>query len=259
VRLRDHHRLPGRSRCRPPRSRRTGRSATSHEVSLFASLRRSPAAPFRLGGDRPPDHPAAALVRIPHRRRPRRGCSLRTRPCGFWRLASPVFAFSDRGDVARAGHSWPPFLRRTFRARGSGCYRGLADLLSEFGDARGVRFGPSQCRSGPRVTGVSSMPIGPTCRFAAAPSASVFVSRGPTVTSVPPGAGGCGSWVSLRGRAVPRVPPVPPRLLRTGPDAPRWLVLPWAFGPLSGVRRWPLRRHSWRRTNTRGLGRDAAI
>jgi hypothetical protein len=31
--LRDHHRLPGRSFCRPPRSRRTGRSATSREVS----------------------------------------------------------------------------------------------------------------------------------------------------------------------------------------------------------------------------------
>jgi hypothetical protein len=50
-----------------------------------------------------------------------------------------VIALSDRGDAARAGHSWPPFLRRTYRARGSGCYRGLAEFLAELGDARGVR------------------------------------------------------------------------------------------------------------------------
>jgi len=41
----------------------------------------------------------------------------------------------------------------------------------------------------------------------------------------------------VRGSDVPFGSPVPPRLLRTGPDAPRWPGLPWAFVPLSGVRR----------------------
>lgn len=93
---------------------------------------------------------------------------------------------------------------------------------------------PSQCRSRPRLAGVSSMPAGPTCRFAAAPSASVL-SRDPTVTSGSPGVADAAPGF-VRGPDVPRRPPVPPRLLRTGPDAPRWPGLPWAFGPLSGLR-----------------------
>jgi hypothetical protein len=59
--------------------------------SRSASLRRSPAAPFRLGGDRPPDHPATALVRVPANVDAHVGIArvVQTRPCGFWRLASP--------------------------------------------------------------------------------------------------------------------------------------------------------------------------
>jgi hypothetical protein len=131
VGLRDHHHLPGRSICRPPRSRRTGRSATSREVfafrvpSAFAgravpSRRRPASGPSRCGvGSRVRGVDAHVGIAVG-----------RTRPCGFWRLASP-FALSIRGDAARAGHSWPPFLRRTYRARGSGCYRGLAEFVSE--------------------------------------------------------------------------------------------------------------------------------
>jgi hypothetical protein len=131
VGLRDHHHLPGRSICRPPRSRRTGRSATSREVfafrvpSAFAgravpSRRRPTSGPSRCGVGSSPVN-----VRRPRRHR------------GLFKLALAVFGASRlrllasrvRGDAARAGHSWPPFLRRTYRARGSGCYRGLADFL----------------------------------------------------------------------------------------------------------------------------------
>lgn len=139
--MRDHHRLPGRSICRPPHSRRTGRSATSREVSLF----RVPS--------------AFAGRAVPSRRRPASGPSRCGVGSGFrvaealfgiavTKLAPAVFgasrlrviASSIRGDAARAGHSWPPFLRRTYRARSPSCYRGLAELVSEPGDARGVRY-----------------------------------------------------------------------------------------------------------------------
>jgi len=164
----------------------------------------------------------------PRRRRPRRHRDVRTRPCGFWRLASPA-------DCVR--WSWRRRPRGSFVAAFPSAHvpGSLVGLLSRPGR---VRFKtrrrpwdslsrPSQCCSDPRLTGVSSMPIGPTCRFAAAPSASVFLARSDRYVG-PPGAVGCGSWGSIRGSAVPRVPPVPPRLLRTGPDAPRWPGLPWA-------------------------------
>jgi hypothetical protein len=145
-------------------------------------------------------------------------------------------SMSAAGDAARAGHSWPPFLRRTYRARGSGCYRGLADLLSKIGDARGVRSGPSQCRTRPavdrRLVDADRTHL-PLVRCAVR---ECTLARSDRYVGIA-GRGGFGFWGRLRGSGVPRRSPVPPRLLRTGPDAPRWPELPWASGPLSGLRR----------------------
>jgi len=193
--LRDHHRLPGRSVCRPPRSRRTGRSATSREVWQFASLRRSPAAPFRPGGIRPPDHPASALVLCTRCQRPRRHHGHRTRPCGFWRLASPELASS----------AW-------WRRRPRGSFVAAFRSAHVPGPRVGLLSRPGRDRFGPRRRPWGSLwPFAVLIRpavdrrlvdvgrthlpFRRRAVRECFVSRGPTVTSGPPGAGGCGSWV----------------------------------------------------------------
>jgi hypothetical protein len=72
------------------------------------------------------------------------------------------------------------------------------------------------------------------------------------------GRGGFGFWGLVRRLDAPRRSPVPPRLLRTGPDAPRWPGLPWAFGPLSGVRRDSPRASIPEGANARGLRRLVA-
>jgi len=76
---------------------------------------------------------------LPRGRRPCRPRGVRTRPCGFWRLASPCDC---------VGYSWRRRPRGSFVAAfpsahvpdsRSGCYRGLAGFLPKLGDARGVR------------------------------------------------------------------------------------------------------------------------
>jgi hypothetical protein len=72
------------------------------------------------------------------------------------------------------------------------------------------------------------------------------------------GRGGFGFWGHLRGSDVPRRSPVPPRLLRTGPDAPRWPGLPWAFGSSLGCSSAGLRVVISGGANARGLRRLVA-
>jgi hypothetical protein len=75
----------------------------------------------------------------------------------------------------------------------------------------------------------------------------------------PPGRGGFGFWVRFRGPDVPRVPPVPPRLLRTGPDAPRWRWTAMGFCRLSRVFvRRPAAPPLLEAANARGLRRVIA-
>jgi hypothetical protein len=230
VGLRDHHLLPGRSVCRPPRSRRTGRSATSREVSRFASLRRSLAAPFRLEGIRPPDHPAAALVRASRAVDAHVGITVFAN--------SPLRFLAPRVSGAFVEWSW----RR--RPRGS--------FVAAFPSAHvpGPRFGLLS-RPGRDPFGSRRRPWGSLWPFAVFIRPAVdrrLVDVGRThlpfrrravreffSREVRPlrrdrrarADAAPGFW--SRGRAVPRVPPVPPRLLRTGPDEHDGAGLPWAL------------------------------
>lgn len=199
--MRDHHRLPGRSICRPPRSRRTGRSATSREVSRIASLRRSLAAPFRLGGDRPPDHPAPAFVRASALPTPCRHRGVRTRPCGFWRLASP-------GDCIE--YSWRRRPRGSFVAAFPSAHvpGPQPELLSRPGRAhfrvrrRPLGFAVPFAVSIPPAVGRRLVDAGrPHMPFRRRAVRECTLARSDRYVGTA-GRGGCGSWVRPRTRCA---------------------------------------------------------
>jgi hypothetical protein len=110
----------------------------------------------------------------------------------------------------------------------------------------------------PRLIGVSSMLIGPTCRSSAAPFASVR-SRDPTVTSGSPGAAGSASGAVSADQVCHAARRsrlgfyAQGRTFHDGLNCHGLLVLSRVF-----VARSP-RRHSWQRANARGLGRRAAV
>jgi hypothetical protein len=131
---RDHRRCRAWPLCRPPLARggQVGR-ATSREVSgSVASLRRSPAAPYRPGATGPRT--------IPLRRWPGRSRGVHPSASRGLSRTSPLRCLAPRVSVRVAvrvcrrrrprGSFVAGFLkRRTFRARSSGCSRGLAGLL----------------------------------------------------------------------------------------------------------------------------------
>jgi hypothetical protein len=260
VGLRDHHHLPGRSICRPPRSRRTGRSATSREVSRVPR-------PFGVRRPRRSVPEATGLRTIPLRRWfESRECPtptsasrvIQTRPCGFWRLASPCACFAcswrrrPRGSFVAAFPSahvpGPRFglLSRPgrFPFGNSATPVGFAAALRSVHPVPRVTA-PRRCRSGPPAVSPPRRPrvyareIRPLRRIAGRGRMRLL-------------------GFDFAGRALPRGPPVPPRLLRTGPDVPRWPGLPWALF-LSRVFVDGLCVATSGGANARGLRRDAAI
>lgn len=223
---------PGRL---PPAATRGGQIGPAPLVRFRACVPFSTRRPRRTVRERPAPGPSRCGVF--RRRHP----SLRSvRPCGFWRLASPVRSLRCVGDAARAGHSWPPF----FSAHVTGPRIGLLSRPGRdvWSRRRSWDFCPSQFRSRPRVIGVFRR-LAPTCRFALGPP-RVSSSRGPPVTA-DRWARGRGSW-GLAPRTSRAVRPAGPAKAFA-----RWAGqvhqpgLPWALRPLSGVRSPASGLHFW--------------
>ena len=248
---------PGR-RIRRPRGSPRGQFRPPPLVRLRVrsrSLQRSPAAPYR---------PQATDLRaIPLRRWPRASSAGHPSPTSI-HATSPLRILAPRvstrgirqqlGDAARAGHSRPPFLFGTRTGLAVGLFSRPGRVA--FAPRRRSWGSPVALRSvapRPRVTAPcwsaprSHLPFRHRDRrdgLIVPESARVGAGRGSRVAAAP------GVWPRGRSRAVDVVGPARAFVHRAGRSVRPGL--PWAFAPLSGVRRRPLGPAS-RAVDARGL------